>query len=126
MMHLGLKAACVLAAGVLLGLAVSANADPLVVKTGQGKVHGKAIHDGKVRAWLGLPYAAAPVGDLRWKAPQPAAKWKGERDATKYGAHCAQNPVFADMIFQDDTKNGDEDCLFLNVYAPAACSPCRP
>ena len=65
-------------------------------------MHGKTINDGKVRAFLGLPYAAPPVGDLRWKAPEPAAKWKGERDATKFGAHCAQGPVFPDMIFQDD------------------------
>jgi hypothetical protein len=58
-------------------------ADSLTVKTEQGKVTGKTINDGKVKAFLGLPYAAPPVGDLRWKAPEPAAKWKGERDATK-------------------------------------------
>ena len=71
----------------------------------------------RCRAFLGLPYAAPPVGDLRWKAPQPAAKWKGERDATKFGAHCAQGRVFEDMVFQD--AGPSEDCLFLNVYAPA-------
>ena len=112
------QALCALAAGVLLVAPVMGMAaDPLIVKTEQGKVHGKTINDGKVRAWMGLPYAAPPVGDLRWKAPQPAAKWSGERDATNYGAHCAQNRVFEDMIFQD--KGGSEDCLFLNVYAPA-------
>jgi para-nitrobenzyl esterase len=92
-------------------------ADALNVKTTQGKIHGKTINDGKVRAYLGLPYAAPPVGDLRWKPPQPPAKWKGTRDATNFGAHCAQNPVFADMIFQDN--GGSEDCLYLNVYVPA-------
>lgn len=117
MMHLGLKAACVLAAAALLGMSVAAKADPLTVKTEQGKAHGKTINDGKVRAWLGLPYAAPPTGDLRWKAPQPAAKWKGDRDATKYAPHCAQNKVFEDMVFQDDGPS--EDCLYLNVYAPA-------
>ena len=111
------KAACALAAAAFLALSMSASADPLIVKTVDGKVHGKTINDGKVRAWLGLPYAAPPVGDLRWKAPEPAAKWKGERDATKFGAHCAQNAVFADMIFQD--AGPSEDCLYLNVYAPA-------
>src|SRR5579863_8189687 len=116
-MHFGVQAACALAAPMLLGLSLAASADPLIVKTEQGKVHGKTINDGKVRAWMGLPYAAPPVGDLRWKAPQPAAKWSGERDATNYAAHCAQNVVFEDMIFQD--KGGSEDCLFLNVYAPA-------
>jgi para-nitrobenzyl esterase len=92
-------------------------ADSLTVKTEQGKVRGKTINDGKVKAFMGLPYAAPPVGDLRWKAPEPAAKWKGERDATKYGAHCAQGRVFEDMVFEDGVES--EDCLFLNVYAPA-------
>ena len=104
-------------AGLALGMNVAVHADPLSVKTEQGKVHGKTINDGKVNAFLGLPYAAPPVGDLRWKAPQPPAKWKGERDATAFGAHCAQTRVFDDMIFQD--AGPSEDCLFLNVYAPA-------
>jgi len=108
---------CVLAAVLLLGVTGTMKADPLVVKTQQGKVHGKTISDGKVVAWLGLPYAASPTGDLRWKAPEPPAKWIGMRDATKFGAHCAQNHVFDDMVFQDDGPS--EDCLFLNVYAPA-------
>jgi para-nitrobenzyl esterase len=116
-MHFRSKAMCVLAASVLLGISSIANGDPLKVKTEQGKVAGKTIHDGKVRAFLGLPYAAPPVGDLRWKAPQPPAKWKGDRDATKFGAHCAQGHVFDDMVFQD--AGPSEDCLFLNVYAPA-------
>ena len=103
--------------GWLLGLSATVHADPLTVKTEQGKVHGKTINDGKVKAFLGLPYAAPPVGDLRWKAPEPPAKWKGERDATNYGAHCAQAHVFDDMVFQDSGPS--EDCLYLNVYAPA-------
>jgi len=118
MMQIGSRLACALAAaGVALGLATAVHADTLTVKTDQGKVHGKTINDGKVRAYLGLPYAAPPVGDLRWKAPEPPAKWKGDRDATAYGAHCAQNHVFDDMIFQD--AGPSEDCLFLNVYTPA-------
>ena len=117
-MQVGLKVVCALAvAGLVVGLAANGYADSLTVKTEQGKVTGKTINDGKVKAFLGLPYAAAPVGDLRWKAPEPPAKWKGERDATKFGASCAQNHVFDDMIFQD--AGPSEDCLFLNVYAPA-------
>lgn len=111
------RATCALIAGLLLGLAMNSYADPLKVKTGQGKVQGKTINDGKVKAFLGLPYAAPPVGDLRWKAPEAPAKWKGTRDATKFGAHCAQNHVFDDMVFQGPAPS--EDCLFLNVYAPA-------
>jgi para-nitrobenzyl esterase len=97
--------------------------DSLTVKVEQGKVHGKLINEGKVRAFLGIPYAAPPVGDLRWKAPQSPKKFDGEFDATKWGRHCAQNPVFEDMIFQDSTGPGDkgsEDCLSLNIYTPAA------
>jgi len=112
------QALCVLAAGgLLMGLSASLHADPLKVKTEQGKLIGKTINNGKVRAFMGLPYAAPPVGDLRWTAPHPPAKWKGERDATKFGAHCAQGRVFDDMVFQD--AGPSEDCLFLNVYTPA-------
>jgi para-nitrobenzyl esterase len=121
-MRTGMKLVCDLVvmgfvtAALALGLSASAHAESLTVKTEQGKVHGKTINDGKVKAFLGLPYAAPPVGDMRWKAPAAPSKWTGKRDASKYGAHCAQNPVFADMVFQDGVDS--EDCLFLNVYAP--------
>jgi para-nitrobenzyl esterase len=107
-------------AALAAGLSTTAHADSLTVKTEQGKARGKTINDGKVLAFLGLPYAAPPVGDLRWKAPQPPVKWKGERDATSFGAHCAQNHVFDDLIFQDG--GASEDCLFLNIYTPAEAS----
>jgi para-nitrobenzyl esterase len=94
-----------------------AHAAPLTVQTAQGTARGKTINNGQVRAFLGLPYAAPPVGDLRWRAPQTPVKWKGERDATRFGAHCAQNHLWNDIIFQDSGPS--EDCLFLNVYAPA-------
>ncbi len=106
---------------VSLTLGSFAMADSLTVKTEDGKVHGKLIGNGAVRAFQGIPYAAPPIGDLRWKAPQPAAPWKGDLDATKFGHHCAQNHVFDDMIFQDaatPADTGSEDCLTLNVYTP--------
>jgi len=99
------------------GLSERASANPLTVKVAQGKIHGKTINDGKVRAFLGLPYAAPPVGELRWKAPVSAAKWKGTRMATNYGAHCVQGRAYDDMVFQDSGEN--EDCLYLNVFVPA-------
>jgi len=102
--------------GWMLAASGSAYGDSLTVKTEKGKLHGKTINDGKVKAFLGIPYAAPPVGNLRWRAPMPAAKWKGTRDATQFAAHCAQLHVFDDMIFQDSAPN--EDCLYLNVYAP--------
>jgi para-nitrobenzyl esterase len=113
--------ATVLAAALCI-VAASAKADSLTVKIADGKVHGKSLNS-SVRAFQGIPYAAPPVGDLRWKAPEPAAPWKGELDATKYGHHCAQNHVFDDMVFQDSatpTDTGSEDCLTLNVYTPAS------
>jgi len=118
-MRTGMKAACILTIAVLATV-VSAPllADSLTTKTAQGKAHGKTINNGQVKAFLGLPYAAAPIGDLRWKAPQPPAKWNGGRDATSYGAHCAQNHVYDDLVFEDNGQS--EDCLFLNVYAPAS------
>jgi len=120
-MQWGMKLTCALmVAGLALGPFSKASAESLTVETAQGKVHGKTINGGKVKAFLGLPYAAAPVGDRRWKAPQPPAKWKGERDATKFGAHCAQIHLFDDIAFQD--AGPSEDCLFLNVYAPADAS----
>jgi para-nitrobenzyl esterase len=101
---------------LILGFSRSAPAKSVTVKTEQGTARGKTLNQGKVKAFLGLPYAAPPVGDLRWRAPQPPASWTGERDATNYGARCAQNQVFDDMVFQD--REASEDCLFLNVYAP--------
>ncbi len=117
-MRIRLQAICALAVmGLMTILPGTTHADSLKVKTQQGKIQGKTINDGKVRAFLGLPYAAPPVGDLRWKAPEAASAWKGSRDATKFGAHCAQGRVFEDMVFQDSGPS--EDCLFLNVYTPA-------
>jgi len=110
-------------ATVALAGCLSLPADSLVVKTMDGKVHGKLINHGKVRAFQGIPYAAPPLGGLRWKAPQPVATWKGTLDATTYGHHCAQNRVFEDMVFQDSASRADagsEDCLSLNVYVPAS------
>jgi para-nitrobenzyl esterase len=91
------------------------------VKTDSGTVEGK--EDGAVHAFLGIPYAAPPVGDLRWKPPGAAAKWTGVRQATEFGAHCMQGKVFGDMNFRD--AGGSEDCLFLNVWAPAKLSPAK-
>jgi para-nitrobenzyl esterase len=120
-MHWGMKlTGALMVAGLALVPSAKASADSLTVETAQGKVRGKTINSGKVKAFLGLPYAAPPVGDLRWKAPEPPAKWTGVRDATDFGAHCAQIHLFDDIAFQDNGPS--EDCLFLNVYAPADAS----
>ena len=103
-------------AGLVVGFSISVPADSLIVETQQGKVHGKLINDGEVRAFLGIPYATSPVGDLRWRAPQASAKWNGVRDATQFGARCPQSPIWADYLFLD--SGSSEDCLHLNVYVP--------
>ena len=103
-----------------LGIVAAGHADPLEVKTAQGNVHGKLINEGKVRAFLGIPYAEPPVGELRWKAPQPPAKWSGMRDASTFAARCPQWPIWADYIFLDSGPS--EDCLHLNVYSPATAN----
>jgi para-nitrobenzyl esterase len=85
------------------------------VKTASGIVEGK--EDGAGRAYLGIPYATPPAGDLRWKPPVPAAKWSGVRKATEFGPHCMQGNVYGDMTFRD--PGASEDCLSLNVWVPA-------
>jgi para-nitrobenzyl esterase len=87
------------------------------VKTMQGKVEGKLSSDGQVREFLGIPFAAPPVGPLRWKPPQPPAKWHGVRSAANFGNRCIQSGGYPDMIFRDAGQS--EDCLTLNVWTPA-------
>ena len=88
------------------------------VKTASGIVEGTTDATSHVRSFEGIPFAAPPVGPLRWKPPQPAAKWKGVRPATAFGSRCMQGNVFGDMIFRDPGIS--EDCLYLNVWTPAA------
>lgn len=110
--HLQYTAVLIFAA--LLGVTTQA-AD--VVHTASGAVRGKTSADGKVRIFEGIPYAAPPVGSLRWRPPQPARAWKGVRDSTKFGARCMQGNIFGDMNFRDDGPS--ENCLYLNVWTPA-------
>jgi para-nitrobenzyl esterase len=84
---------------------------PLDVELDTGVVRGSDDGNG-VRSWLGIPYAAAPIGDLRWKPPQRAHSWDGTRDATMLGKKCPQNTVIT-------PGGGAEDCLFLNVWTPS-------
>jgi para-nitrobenzyl esterase len=88
------------------------------VKTDAGEVEGKTTADGKVQEFLGIPFAAPPVGDLRWKEPQPVKPWKGVRQTTEFGARCMQTNIFPDMVFRDSGPS--EDCLYLNVWTPDA------
>ncbi|HTS10484.1 MAG TPA: carboxylesterase/lipase family protein [Candidatus Limnocylindrales bacterium] len=87
------------------------------VRIATGTIEGKTSADGKVRIFEGIPYAAPPVGELRWKAPQPVENWEGVKKTTEFGARCMQGHVFSDMVFRDDGPS--EDCLYLNVWTPA-------
>jgi len=83
-----------------------------------GPVVGKVGRYGE-HAWLGIPYAQAPIGDLRWRAPRPAASWSDVRETLAVGSPCPQyTSRFAGVEGPEGTVVGDEDCLSLNVYAP--------
>lgn len=85
-----------------------------LIKVENGVLQGELRGD--VLSFKGIPYAAPPVGEFRWRAPRPAENWKGERDATKYGADCPQR------TFPGSTAVMSEDCLFLNVWTPATAT----
>jgi para-nitrobenzyl esterase len=95
--------------------------DHFQVGTDKGKVAGTFTTDGQVRIFKGIPYAAPPVGNLRWAPPQPAAKWHDTLAATSFGHHCLQTNPFADMAFPD--AGASEDCLNLNIWTPANAEP---
>ncbi len=94
-----------------------------LVKTANGLVDGTVEKSG-VRSFKGIPFAAPPVGDLRWKEPQPAKDWQGVRQAKQFAANPMQYNVFGDMNFRSAGVN--EDCLYLNVWVPPGNSKSRP
>lgn len=102
-------------AALLLAMAFTSNAQERV-KTANGVVEGVTESSG-IRSFKGVPFGAPPVGDLRWKPPQPVANWTGVRKADKFGPRCMQRPIFGDMNFRSDGMS--EDCLYLNVWTPA-------
>jgi para-nitrobenzyl esterase len=96
-----------------------------VVNTQNGALKGMVNKEGSVVTFKGIPYAAPPVGNLRWHEPQPPASWDGVRDATKFCESCMQKRVFsqlpnapwsAEYMVQDSVS---EDCLYLNIWTPA-------
>ncbi len=121
------RAAFRLAVAALLALALAAGCgepagpDPASLRlVPEGPVLGRVGAYG-AHEWLGLPYAAPPVGERRWRAPAPPLAWEGTREALRFGAACSQfaSPLGGDDSAEVGTPVGREDCLFLNVYAPA-------
>jgi para-nitrobenzyl esterase len=95
---------------------------PPVVRVEGGELQG--VVDEGVVSFKGIPFAAPPVGDLRWRPPQPAAKWTGVRQAADFGADCMQGrfgPPPAPGA--PAPRPPSEDCLFLNVWRPASATP---
>src|SRR3954468_10544084 len=95
----------------LLGAIAASGAinDPVKIDTGLISGTPSTI-DPEIRIYKGIPYAAPPVGNLRWKAPQPPVKWEGVRKGDQYGAMCLQG---------NGGQGQSEDCLFLNVRTAA-------
>ncbi len=115
-MSIALKA--VVAATIVMAapLVAQTPSDAPVIATDRGAVRG-SVTDG-VASWKGIPFAAPPVGPLRWRAPQPAVAWTGVRDATAYAHDCMQVPFPSDAAPLGTTPA--EDCLYANVWKPVA------
>ena len=101
------------------------------LKTGLGVLRGDISDHGKTVSWKGVPYAQAPVGDLRWQAPRAPQSWRGVRDAREFGNSCSQigsmygppaQGSVVDINLRDvfDQPVGNEDCLYLNIWRPAS------
>ena len=90
------------------------------VKVGAGRLVG--VSEGGLNIYKGVPYAAPPTGARRWKPPAAAASWNGVRDASAFGPSCIQPKLRPDSLYADDPAAMSEDCLTLNVWAPADAS----
>ncbi|MET0716902.1 MAG: carboxylesterase family protein [Pseudoxanthomonas sp.] len=88
-----------------------------IVTVETGRLQGSV--EGPIQVFRGVPYAAPPVGKLRWRPPIPAPAWPGVKDATEFGAACIQPTARVQSIYAQDIGPTSEDCLTLNVWAPA-------
>jgi para-nitrobenzyl esterase len=102
-------------AAIALAIAVPVAAADRV-KTANGTVEGMTEASG-IHVYRGIPFAAPPVGALRWKEPQPVKNWDGVKTTTAFGPRCMQASIFGDMVFRSNGMS--EDCLYLNVWTPA-------
>ena len=104
-------------------LLAACTAELPVVKVEGGLVQGILSENPSVVVYKGIPYAAPPVGELRWKAPQPVKPWEGVRVCDKWGAPSLQDPHtpggYTEEFFFDGDPEFSEDCLYLNIWAPA-------
>jgi len=116
---------CTLAAACLAFATAAGAADPGANATGPqvrvraGSLQGVTEAGSLVAAYKGIPYAKPPVGDLRWRPPVPAPAWEGVRDAREFGHACLQPPQQPTGLYSGGMASLSEDCLTLNVWAPA-------
>src|SRR5262245_49205757 len=98
--------------------------DETLRRIAQGSLRGSVAKNGAL-VWRGIPYAAPPIGPLRWKAPRPPGPWSGELAALRDGAPSVQDVRLAQPVVDDDGDGlvGSEDCLYLNVFAPEGSAP---
>jgi para-nitrobenzyl esterase len=103
---------------ILTGLAGFAqlNGEAPRVTTANGLLEG--VDESGIKTFKGIPFAAPPVGDLRWREPQPVKNWTGIRKADKFAPRAMQLPIYGDMNFRSDGMS--EDCLYLNVWTSAS------
>ena len=98
-------------------LKAQTNAFAVQAKIENGLIEGNYDTHTGIQTYFGVPFAKPPVGDLRWKAPQPLANWSGVKETKKFGPRPMQTMVFGDM--QSRSNGVSEDCLYLNVWTPA-------
>jgi para-nitrobenzyl esterase len=99
-------------------------AAPETVRVDGGRISGTT--DDGVRVFKGIPFAAPPVGDLRWKAPQPVVAWNGVRAADTFGPRCVQTPYPPGSPYATEPAPMSEDCLYVNVWTAAGAGEKRP
>jgi para-nitrobenzyl esterase len=104
----------------ILTLCINVFAQTNRIKIANGALQGTTNPTTGIRIFKGIPFAKPPVGDLRWKEPQPVKNWNGIRKADHFGPNAMQKNVFGDMLFRSDGMS--EDCLYLNVWTPAKSS----
>ena len=118
-------AACLIVAGlVLISGCTQQVQDSTIVKTDAGFVSG--INQSGIQVYLGIPFAAPPVGDLRWRPPAPVTPWEGVKAVTEYGATCPQAQKGSEPSLPGvPALNMSEDCLYLNVWTPTQNASAR-
>jgi para-nitrobenzyl esterase len=125
----GLSALLIGGAFVVLAASAVQAAVKEPLKLDAGQLGGSTESSPGIRAFKGIPFAAPPVGALRWQAPQPVPKWNGVRNASKFGDVCIQpaGQGRLNIAFMEGSPPASEDCLYLNVWTGAkAASEKRP